>query len=186
MKENKFYYYPEMVGTAIFILGRALGGLDGVARGCLGAFPVGGGEEVRGHFDDCPTGAVALPRSRAGSWVSLDRPSGRGVQPPPPPLRWRRCRRLPLPHRQTPTRLGRPRSRLPFLSRPLCPVGRRVHLGSRLENNRQDKGQSTNSKKTNEEKQDLSREHRDIPGPRRMSCRVELPSWLLGGCPCFL
>ena len=77
-KESKSYYYPEMVGTAIFILGRALGGLDGVARGCLGAFPVGGGEEVRGRFDDCPTGAVALPRSRAGSWVSLDRPSGRG------------------------------------------------------------------------------------------------------------
>ena len=67
-----------MVGTAIFILGRALGGLDGVARGCLGAFPVGVGEEVRGRFDDCPTGAVALPCSRAGSWVSLDRPSRRG------------------------------------------------------------------------------------------------------------
>ena len=40
--------------------------------------PGGGGEEVRGRFDDCPTGAVALPRSRAGSWLSLDRPSGRG------------------------------------------------------------------------------------------------------------
>ena len=77
-------------------------------------------------------------------------------------------------------------ARLPFLSWPLCPIGRRVHLSSRLKNNRQDKGQSTNSKKTNEEKQDLSQEHRDIPGPRRTSCRVELPSWLLGGCPCFL
>ena len=77
-KESKFCYYPEMVGTAIFILGRALGGLDGVVRGCLGAFPVGVGEEVRGRFDDCPTGAVALPRSRVGSCVSLDRPSGRG------------------------------------------------------------------------------------------------------------
>src|SRR4051812_46636232 len=77
-KENKFYYYPEMVGTIIFILGRALGGLDGVARGCLGAFSVGVGEEVRGHFDDCPTGAVALPRSRTGSCVSLDRLSERG------------------------------------------------------------------------------------------------------------
>src|SRR3954467_4458065 len=67
-----------MVGTVIFILGRAFGGLDGVARGCLGAFSVGVGEEVRGHFDDCPTGTVALPRSRAGSCVSLDRLSVRG------------------------------------------------------------------------------------------------------------
>ena len=42
-------------------------------------------------------------------------------------------------------------ARLPFLSRLLCPVGRRVHLSSFLENNRQDKSQLTNSKKTNEE-----------------------------------
>ena len=42
-------------------------------------------------------------------------------------------------------------ARLPFLSRPLGPVGRRVHLGGRLENNRQDEGQSTYSKKTNAE-----------------------------------
>ena len=74
-KENKFYHYPEMVGTVILILGRALGGLDGAAWGCLGAFSVGAGEEVRGRFDDCPTGAVSLPRSRAGSCVSLDRRS---------------------------------------------------------------------------------------------------------------
>src|SRR3954467_7949503 len=67
-----------MVGTVIFILGRALGGLDGVARGCLGAFSVGAGEEVRGCFDDCPTGAVVLPRSHTGSCVSLDRLSERG------------------------------------------------------------------------------------------------------------
>jgi len=77
-KENKFYHYPEMVGTVILILGRALGGLDGAARGCLGAFSVSAGEEVRGRFDDCPTGAVTLPRSRAGSCVSWDRPSARG------------------------------------------------------------------------------------------------------------
>ena len=42
-------------------------------------------------------------------------------------------------------------ARLPFLSRPVCPVGRRVHLGGRLENSRQDESQSTYSKKTNEE-----------------------------------
>src|SRR4051812_16342446 len=67
-----------MVGLVIFILGRAFGGFDGVARGCLGAFSVGAGEEVRGRFDDCPTGTVALPRSREGSCVSLDRLSERG------------------------------------------------------------------------------------------------------------
>src|SRR4051812_24060022 len=67
-----------MVGLVIFILGRALGGLDGVACGCLGAFSVGAGEDVRGRFDDCPTGTVALPRSRTGSCVSLDRLSVRG------------------------------------------------------------------------------------------------------------
>src|SRR4051812_753154 len=77
-KENKFCCYPEMVGTVIFILGRALGGLDGVARWCLGGFSVGVGEEVRGRFDDCPTGAVALPHSLAGSCVILDLLSVRG------------------------------------------------------------------------------------------------------------
>src|SRR3954470_16597043 len=70
--------YPEIVGMVIFIRGKALGGLDGVARGCLGAFSVGAGEEVLGRFDDCPTEAVALPRPCAGSCVSLDRFSVRG------------------------------------------------------------------------------------------------------------
>src|SRR4051812_40819903 len=105
-KENKYYYCPEMVGIVIFILGRAMGGLDGVAHGCLGAFSVGVGEEVRGRFDDCPTGAVALPRSLAGSCVSLDRLSerGGGGQLPPPPLRWSRRRRLPPLRHRIPTR----------------------------------------------------------------------------------
>src|SRR4051812_6200181 len=118
-----------MVGLVIFILGRALGGLDGVARGCLGAFSVDAGEEVRGSFEDCPTGAVALPRSRAGSCVSLDRLSerGGGVQLPPPPLRWNRRRRLPLLRRQTPTLRVRLHFRLrsPLLPRP-APVLRWV------------------------------------------------------------
>src|SRR3954469_180570 len=70
--------YPEMVGMVIFIRGKALGGLDGVARGCLGAFSVGAGEVVLGRFDDCPTGAVALPLPRAGSCESLDRLSRGG------------------------------------------------------------------------------------------------------------
>src|SRR3954464_12035350 len=70
--------YPEMVGMVIFIRGKASGGLDGVARGCLGAFFVGAGEVVLGRFDDCPTGAVALPLPRAGSCESLDRLSRGG------------------------------------------------------------------------------------------------------------
>ena len=58
---------------AILILGKAFGGFDGVARGCFGAFSVGVGEAARGRFVDCPMGAIALPRSLAGSWMSLDR-----------------------------------------------------------------------------------------------------------------
>ncbi len=173
------------------------------------------------RFDDCPTGAVALPRSRAGSWVSLDRPSGRGGS---------NLLLLPFAGEDVVASLsltvGLPlalvvpaaSARLPFLSRPLCPVGRRVHLGGRLENNRQDESQSTYSKKTNAEdpvprwasstsrwspgkqqarrksidlfkedqcrRQDISREHKDIPGPPHTSCREGLPSWLLGGCLC--
>src|SRR3954468_6773608 len=109
-----------MVGTVILILGRALGGLDGAARGCLGAFSVGAGEEVRWRFDDCPTGAVALPRSRAGSCVSLDHLSERGGRLPPPPLRWSRHRHPPLLRRQIPTLLACLHSglRSPLLPRP--------------------------------------------------------------------
>ena len=61
---------------ATLILGKAFGGFDyaafscfgafsvgagdGAAFGCFGALLVGAGEDVRGRFDDCPVGAVAL------------------------------------------------------------------------------------------------------------------------------
>ena len=69
--EHKSCCYPEIVGMAILILGKAFSGFDDF--GCFGAFSVGVGEAARGRFDDCPTGAIAFPRSLAGSWMSLDR-----------------------------------------------------------------------------------------------------------------
>ena len=61
---------------AILILGKAFGGFDGF--GCFGAFSVGAGEAARGRFNDFPTGAIALPRSLVGSWMSLDHLSVQG------------------------------------------------------------------------------------------------------------
>ena len=66
-QENKSNYYPEAMGMATLILGKAFCGFDGAAFGCLGAFSDGAGEEVRGRFVDCPVCAVALPQILAGS-----------------------------------------------------------------------------------------------------------------------
>ena len=68
---------------ATLILGKAFGGLDdaafscfgalsvdvgdGETFGCFGVLSVGTGEDVRGRFDDCPVGAVALSWMLAGS-----------------------------------------------------------------------------------------------------------------------
>ena len=78
-------YYPETVGMATLILGKAFSGFDdaafscfgalsvgagdGAAFGCFGALSVGTGEGVRGRLDDCPVGAVTLSGMLAGSWA---------------------------------------------------------------------------------------------------------------------
>ena len=77
-EKNKSDDYPEMVGTVTLILGKALGSLEEVAfgalgagggatLGCFGAFSIGAGEDVRGRFEVCPVGAVARTGVLAGS-----------------------------------------------------------------------------------------------------------------------
>ena len=67
-----------MVGTVTLILGKAFGGLEEVAfdafgvgggttLSCFDAFSVGAGEDVRGHFEVCPVGAVTKTGVLAGS-----------------------------------------------------------------------------------------------------------------------
>ena len=70
--------YPEMVGTVTLILGKAFGGLEEVAFNVFGAgggailsyfdtFSFGAGEDIRGHFEDCPVGAAARSGVLPGS-----------------------------------------------------------------------------------------------------------------------
>ena len=60
------------------ILGKAFGSLEEMAFGtfgvgggatldCFGAFSVGVGEDVLGHFEDCPIGAATKSGALAGS-----------------------------------------------------------------------------------------------------------------------
>ena len=60
------------------IRGKALGGLEEMAFGtfaagssapldCFGGFSVGVGEDVLGHFEDCPIGATTKSEACAGS-----------------------------------------------------------------------------------------------------------------------
>ena len=60
------------------IRGKALGGLEEMAFGtfgagsaatldCFGGFSVGVGEDVLGHFEDCPIGTATKSGARVGS-----------------------------------------------------------------------------------------------------------------------
>ena len=77
-------------------------------------------------------------------------------------------------------------TRLPLLGLFWRPVGHRVHLSSGLEDNKQDKSQSTDFKQTEWRKQNHSRKCRIGPCLLCMIGRVERSSWLLGGCLCSL
>ena len=65
--EIKSNYYPEAMGMATLILGKAFRGFDGVAFDCFEAFLVGAGEDVRGRFEVCLVCAVTLPWILVGS-----------------------------------------------------------------------------------------------------------------------
>ena len=71
-------YYPEIVGMATLILGKAFGGLDDAAFGgfgagggatldCFDVLSVGTGEGVRGRFEDCPVDAAIVSWRLTGS-----------------------------------------------------------------------------------------------------------------------
>ena len=69
--------YPEMVGMVTLILGKAFDSLEDVAfngfgtgggavLSCFDTFSVGTGEDVQGHFEDCPVGAATRSGVLAG------------------------------------------------------------------------------------------------------------------------
>mgnify|MGYP000984605925 CR=1 FL=1 len=66
-QENKSNYYPEAMGIATLILGKAFCGFDGTTFCCFGAFSVVTGEEGRGRLDDSRVCTIALPWVPAGS-----------------------------------------------------------------------------------------------------------------------